>query len=566
MQSQFGREFNFTRNMGNQVYYSKAGSHVYYCFSMSDDEEEFVDWVDNDADDVQEGSENVSSRENEIEKGGKESAQRLRIAYTKSDRQWAEELHKKELLQLVRSAVQVNEWIQDELIHVSIMSILPAFLITSSRPTDEEKVRDVIAWFRMYFQTLSDRSVTSEEGRDGCSGEELMNVIISKTGSSHQLTQLFVATLRVLNFPTRYVCTLDPPGLHPRNHPSIIRKKICAFKEANGGVADGHANSIRIDIRSQERLERAPMAWAEVYISMPEKVTSSKRVTAVEGGGDKERQGRIDVRTRLLGKRKITTKDKNIMLAEVIDVDTPHDNIVVDTSSSSSSSSSSCLVASRMYRRWVHVDFLKGLIDDPTSIEAKRRGVAYILGVDQECILTDVTPRYNSQYSSILFDRLPRDSTFWRNIIRNWGAVRDFCLDSVEAIESLPCDNNDDFKRSSDELDEEAELQMKISAECVPTTLNQLKNHPLYILERDLKKEEVLHPTNKCVVGLVRGEKVYLREHVSVLRTKAQWKREMRVVKDEEIAFRSMQRKKEDASVTLELFGVWQTIPFEVLT
>ena len=45
----------------------------------------------------------------------------------------------------------------------------------------------------------------------------------------------------------------------------------------------------------------------------------------------------------------------------------------------------------------------------------------------------------------------------------------------------------------------------------MPTSIAELKNHPLYALTRHLLKYEALYPPTAAVLGYCRGEPVYSR-------------------------------------------------------
>ena len=71
------------------------------------------------------------------------------------------------------------------------------------------------------------------------------------------------------------------------------------------------------------------------------------------------------------------------------------------------------------------------------------------------------------------------------------------------------------------------EMDARARTERVPSTLNELKNHPLYACERFLRPNQVIFP-RKPVVGFVNGECVFPRACVSELRSAERWKSEAR--------------------------------------
>jgi hypothetical protein len=72
-----------------------------------------------------------------------------------------------------------------------------------------------------------------------------------------------------------------------------------------------------------------------------------------------------------------------------------------------------------------------------------------------------------------------------------------------------------------------AEMESRAKTERVPSTMSELKNHPLYACERFLKPNQVMYP-RKPVVGFVNGECVFPRSCVSELESAERWKSEAR--------------------------------------
>ncbi len=64
--------------------------------------------------------------------------------------------------------------------------------------------------------------------------------------------------------------------------------------------------------------------------------------------------------------------------------------------------------------------------------------------------------------------------------------------------------------------------------EAMPTTMTGFKDHPLYVLERHLKRDEVVEPPVE--LGKFRGEPVYPRGNVLQLKTAENWMRQGRTV------------------------------------
>merc|ERR1719499_394691 len=82
---------------------------------------------------------------------------------------------------------------------------------------------------------------------------------------------------------------------------------------------------------------------------------------------------------------------------------------------------------------------------------------------------------------------------------------------------------------------EDIQIQDQMSHMPIPATVAELKDHPLYALERHLLKFEVLHPKTAPVLGYVRNEPVFPRKCVHTCHTEQTWIKEgMSVKKGEE--------------------------------
>lgn len=77
---------------------------------------------------------------------------------------------------------------------------------------------------------------------------------------------------------------------------------------------------------------------------------------------------------------------------------------------------------------------------------------------------------------------------------------------------------------------EDAELQSYQLTEAMPTSMAGFKDHPLYALERHLRRDEVIEPRTE--LGTFRGEPVYSRANVLSLKTAENWMRSGRRVKE----------------------------------
>ena len=203
-----------------------------------------------------------------------------------------------------------------------------------------------------------------------------------------------------------------------------------------------------------------------------------------------------------------------------------------------------CEVYVPAQERWVHIDPINCLIDQPHVYESirPRRTFAYVLAAHSPTqlsrspsspahalllasspfglpIITDVTPRYSVGGLSINRPRL--DEVYW---------------DRIRTSLSAPLSPSDS-RLADAELTSFHSARSQLHSE-YPTSLAALKKHPLYTAGESLKKFEALRPGAKPVTRLRLGKQdvtLYLKSDVCELHTQDRWLREKRVVRDEEL-------------------------------
>ena len=91
-------------------------------------------------------------------------------------------------------------------------------------------------------------------------------------------------------------------------------------------------------------------------------------------------------------------------------------------------------------------------------------------------------------------------------------------------------------RRSKSDIEEDVELSRKSDNEPMPKNISDFKNHPVFALERHLRRNEVVWPNEhrgNISVGNKGGkpEKVYDRKNVHIVRSADQWYRKGRDLK-----------------------------------
>ncbi|KAI9598569.1 Rad4 beta-hairpin domain 3-domain-containing protein [Syncephalis fuscata] len=208
--------------------------------------------------------------------------------------------------------------------------------------------------------------------------------------------------------------------------------------------------------------------------------------------------------------------------------------------------------------QWISVDVLNSTIDKPDNMEHKNP-LPYVTAFEYGNRIKDVSRRYASQWAAKTLKRRPHSAGLQSG--RDWWAAT---LTPYQ-----------DRRPTDVDARENAELLVKEKSERMPTTVGEFNNHPLYALERHLKKFEILYP-REPIIGHIRGEPVYPRSCVQQLHTTETWLREGRQVKEgenpiKEIKARAvtLQSRREQAMAEMEgmerisaLYGEWQTEPY----
>ncbi|CDZ97394.1 Nucleotide excision repair complex XPC-HR23B, subunit XPC/DPB11 [Phaffia rhodozyma] len=184
-------------------------------------------------------------------------------------------------------------------------------------------------------------------------------------------------------------------------------------------------------------------------------------------------------------------------------------------------------VYSRPDQEWIPVDPVRGFLRKakeyeplPGTGEGSRNKMLYVVGFEEDGSVKDLTAKYSSTLSDkTLKQRVP--------VVRIGKTTEDWWGDLMERL-------GRGYKLQRDVV-EDAKLEYNIKKKIggMPATLSAFHNHPDYVLERHLKREEVVFP--KIQHSLFRGEPVYKRSNVLQCKTVENWMRFGRAVKENEI-------------------------------
>ncbi|CAA0831228.1 DNA repair protein Rad4 family [Striga hermonthica] len=207
--------------------------------------------------------------------------------------------------------------------------------------------------------------------------------------------------------------------------------------------------------------------------------------------------------------------------------------------------------------KWVHVDAVNAIVDGENKVEAAaaacRKSLRYVVAFAGNGA-KDVTRRYCTKWYKVAAQRV--DSTWWDTVLRplmelesraTGGNVNVKCEAlkrekiEVSQVESLA---RNSFAPTRSSL-EDMELETRALTEPLPTNQQAYRGHHLYVIERWLKKYEILYPKGP-VLGFCSGHAVYPRTCVQTLHTKERWLREGLQVKAGEVPVKVLKRSSKD--------------------
>lgn len=440
------------------------------------------------------------------------------------------------------------------------MELLNATMVSEPTPAPIKYLESLARWMKATFKLIPNQDMTFEEGRDGSPIEDLLeHVIPNRTGSLAQITQLWFALLKSCMYQCRLVASIDPASLSPYEHPDLY-----TYTTVNGKESE-----------------------------------SLKSSDASQPVSQLKQKGGVQKRKESQSMAKVITDDKLLLWTEIW----LNPEAGVDSDKPSLKDSTA---------RWVPVSPFFNMFNAPEKIEScVRKGKVILFAIaiepvfDEEShiqaqnayVFMDVTARYNfkhNQMTKILAESYALCRKWLQHELDNMSSATNINEKVTTKIETRNdgslcidlVDSDDDFsllRRQQSRKVEKAQLiqsELENKKHSMPKTFAEFKDHPIYLLERHLLSDEVIHPDKrKNIVGVFKGETIYLQNHREKLKTKIQWRKEMRkvLIDAEPIKVTKRQvRKKSSSKETNEsdqvnlvttdwkLFGIWQTEPYEV--
>ncbi|WWC88411.1 uncharacterized protein L201_003322 [Kwoniella dendrophila CBS 6074] len=504
-----------------------------------------------------------------LEIGGEtaeEKAKRIALALrkkpmTSKDRAIRLEIHKMHVIALLASTRIRNRWCCNTLLKARLLSLLPhplqaAFNIPPSRFPDKaqrsrlffDALQDLVTWWSQSFFDISDPTLglrtrpwdeiqeiidelpkltradltpghylatSKEKGKERedaldrmsiDSGSEklrsvnsLMKKALQQEGSRDISAQLFVALARACGLGARLVVSLQ--AVPWRAEKVVHKKKPTGAGRGGRTVASrqGMGPTSDEDEDEEDEFEEVPIPGGEEE--------TKERKNNIRAAGTRRLQDPTDLYRLRAPKPAPQTVGRPSKPKSKVKKDLSEQPPVFWVE-----------IFSRSDQRWIPVDPVRGTIRkknhyEPTSDSGPIRMV-YVVAFEEDGFARDVTLRYTKNFGAKISKlRVPakKDEPDW------WETVTGFL--------SRP------YRLNRDEL-EDAELETSQYSEGMPMHMSGFKDHPIYVLERHLKREEIIQP--KREIGRFRGEPVYRRANVLTCKTAETWMRVGRRVKDKQ--------------------------------
>ncbi|KAI8089323.1 uncharacterized protein BX664DRAFT_332731 [Halteromyces radiatus] len=500
------------------------------------------------------------------------------MAYQRQLRDW---MHNSHVVLLVGHFLIRNEWCSREDVKSVCLSVIPEHISNQNKRRDRSDtefnttIKWLLNWWKDYFSINSYGLMTRpletfesippldtysvnliknlEQYMDnlGIHDSEIIqdptafvNYLAEKSGSRDLSAQLFTSLLRTLGFETRLISSLQPlPYRIPATRtdkPSSSTSTTPSSSSTNISNADNvDDNSTNDSTQSSSRTKQ-----------------NVKKISAINP----------------------TTYDYQNKKAKPPTV--------------------WCEIWNPHQKRWICIDPVRQLYDKPQLMEPgisdRKNVLSYVLAFEDiskqqddqrkgrkrriRCVV-DVTRRYTTHLPKALAAR-ERELTK-REKEGGWRLWSELFLFGLQPSE-LRNKSSTTISASKRRYEEEQiQLEQHQHEQRMPTSMQALRNHPLYVLERHLKKFEVLHPPknmtmDSMVIGHIKGENVYPRSCVQQIHTRETWIKQGRVVMDDQVPVKRVlsravtlekkrlqeEAKRQGDTLQTDCYGYWQTAPY----
>lgn len=448
-----------------------------------------------------------------------------RKALNKEQKQHRVEMHKMHLLCLIFHVSWRNRWCNERTIQSALRPLLTAKMIKYLNPPNtlsqfgrteslKNGIQEVAAMWKMRF-TITERGMRralwaeDDEQLQSYQLPDDMDSTLEKRdfveaartlqGSRDVGAQLFCALLRSAGVKTRLVCSLQPLACVP-GAPTMPKPKQKQLGKPT--KADLQRRALEV-FRAKQEESPSGIPSARRRLGHPNAAAYNIPTVSSPSSSSSPSQAPTTKRIR-------TESPFPIYWVEVLDV---------------------------AHQKWAPVDPLvtctqwkPRLLEPPAS--DRENLLSYVLAFSSDGSAKDVTRRYAKAYNSKTrkqrIDGLLGDQAILTSAGGRAGEGERWWKRTMKIYQ----------KKFPDDVDsiEDVELNAAEAKEGMPRNVADFKDHPVYALERHLRRNEVLIP-GASVAGTVGAgskgllERIYRRRDVRVARTRERWYRLGRVVK-----------------------------------
>lgn len=411
-------------------------------------------------------------------------------------------IHKAHILCLLGHLVYVNTWCNDINVQQHLHPLLSKKALTYLQGKEEysqfqrdRSFRDGLEQasevFRAHFNvsasgmrrtlpTSTDGAVEADSDVPSTSRQDLIAAAREMEGSQDVGNQLFCALLRSAGVDARLVCSLQPVPLSSvHDKPSTTQKPAKAVVRAMPPYGE--------PITSDSNAEDSAVGTSSTIGKVP---SARRRL----GQPSLNAQSNVSSRTAASPAKKRVFRNLDYPIFWVEAFNTAH-------------------------QKWAPVDpLVTQTIGKPSKFEPPSsyglNQMSYVVAFEEDGVARDVTRRYTKAYNA---------------------KTRRTRVESTENGAQWFKKSLRFFRRRGGVLDrdqtEDAELNQKEAREGLPANVQDFKDHPVYALERHLKRHEIIEPkreigkVNAGTAAKPRMEPVYRRSDVLVCRSADKWYR-----------------------------------------
>lgn len=439
-----------------------------------------------------------------------------RRAITSVDKKKRLDIHKMHVLCLLYHVYRRNVWCNDLRVQTTLRKLVPPKTLANLVPNPDltqysaskrfiDAMNELkILWSRRFKLTAQGMSKPkwAEPGADvrpfsdfddldePMDKDDFRRTAHTLQGSQDVGTQLFCALLRGIGIEARIVCSLQPLPFASSAQPSTPQKAVA---QKNTIVLDPYS---RQDTASPSPSKAHPTP-------RPKKLSRLERVMG-------ERHAVLNKTGVAPQKQKAYYTPYPVYWVEVFNV---------------------------AHQKWVAIDTHSTFtVNAPEKIEPPlsfaQSSLSYAIAFEEDLTAKDVTRRYAKAYNAktrkFRVECTSHGADWWRRTMKFFHRITPLDRDQVE----------------------DAALVRKQAAEGIPKNVQDFKDHPVYVLERHLKHNEVIHPLDQ--VGKVnvasamnpKMEPIYRRKNVHLVRSADKWYRMGHDVKDGEQPLKHAKPKK----------------------